>query len=372
MCSYWQTRPQQKRTLHNSIPKPTKQDAIKEDSKPGKLISRSTSQQSSMSADKDASFHPADSRQVGTAVASSAATNGISLSASGKTSTSSARMIIEMHDTVEISDSSIRQQKRTVPGEEQERLNKRKKGEIEAKDGESMEVRLSDKERSYDTRSMDKPFLEHEKPFTEEQSLNRSSDKSKDKTNERYEKDHREKLDRPDKDPHEKSRDRSLERHGRERSVEKVQERGTDRSLDRSAEKARDDRSKDDRSKARHAEVSIDKAHLDERFHGQSLPPPPPLPPSFVPQSVGGSRRDEETDRRVGNTRHIQRLSPRHDEKERRRSEENVLASQDDPKRRREDDFRERKRDERDGPSVKVHFNSLVNVPSPLSPCQNT
>ncbi|CAL9126100.1 unnamed protein product [Musa textilis] len=345
-------RSQQKRTVHNSILKPAKQEVIKEDNKTGKLISRTTGQQSSFSADKDGSFHPADSRQGGTAAASSAVTNGISVSASGKT-TSSSRMMLEMHEPVEISEASIKQ-RRAVPGEEQERLNKRKKGDIEAKDLEGMEVRLSDKERSYDTRSVDKPHLEHEKSSTEEQSFNRLLDKSKDKINERYDKDHREKLDRSDKDLHEKSRDRSLERHGRERSVEKVQERGMDRSLDRAAEKARDDRSKDDRSKSRHMDVSIDKAHLDERFHGQSLPPPPPLPPSFVPQSVGGSRRDEETDRRVGNTRHIQRLSPKHDEKERRRSEENVLTSQDDPKRRREDDLRERKRDERDGSSVKV------------------
>ncbi|RWW86733.1 hypothetical protein BHE74_00004475 [Ensete ventricosum] len=341
-------RSQQKRTMHNSILKPAKQEVIKEDSKTGKLISRTTGQQSSFSADKDASFHPADSRQGGT-VGASGATNGISVSASGKM-TSSSRMMLEMHETVEISEASIKQ-KRTVQGEEQERLNKRKKGDVEAKDLEGMEVRVSDKERSYDTRSVDK---EHEKSSTEELSFNRSLDKSKEKINERYDKDHREKLDRSDKDLHEKSRDRSLERHGRERSVEKVQERGMDRSLDRAAEKARDDRSKDDRSKSRHMDVSIDKAHLDERFHGQSLPPPPPLPPSFVPQSVGGSRRDEETDRRVGNTRHMQRLSPKHDEKERRRSEENVLTSQDDPKRRREDDLRERKRDERDGSSVKV------------------
>lgn len=266
----------------------------------------------------------------------------------------------EMHENLETSDSSIRQQKRTFPGEEQEKTYKRKKGETETKDGESTDVRVSDKERGHDARVMDKPpFLETEKPSLEEQSTNRSLDKLKDKTNERHEKDHREKLDRADKDLHEKSRDRSLERHGRERSIEKMQDRITDRNLDRSVEKAREDRSKDDRTKPRHTEISTDKTHLDERFHGQSLPPPPPLPPSFVPQSVGSSRRDDEPDRRAINTRHIQRLSPRHDEKERRRSEENTLTSQDDSKRRREDDYRERKRDERDGPSVKVDLNSM-------------
>ncbi|WOL00987.1 hypothetical protein Cni_G09700 [Canna indica] len=349
-----ETRTQQRPSASTYTPKPAKQEIIKEDIKSGKLISRGTTQQSSASADKDAPFHPADNRQGG-AAATAAAANGISLPASGKTSTSSTRMMHEIIENVEISDSSIRQQKRTAPSEEQERSIKRKKGENEAKDGEGMETRLSDKERNFETKPMEKPhFLEHEKPFIEEQNLNRSLDKAKDKTNERYEKDHREKMDRSDKDLHERSRDRSSERHGRERSVEKIQDRGNDRSLDRLGDKGRDDRSKDDRSKLRHADVPTDKGHLDERFHGQSLPPPPPLPPSFVPQSVGGNRRDEDTDRRVSNTRHIQRLSPRHDEKERRRSEENVLASQDDSKRRREDDFRERKRDDREGSSAKV------------------
>ncbi|XP_074582550.1 THO complex subunit 2 [Curcuma longa] len=345
------TRALQKRA---SIPKMIKQEVAKEDNKSGKPVSRSAGQQSSISADKDAQVYPADNREGGTIVASSAVSNGISAPASAKTSVTSTRMN-EMHENVETSDASIRQQKRTFPGEEQEKTYKRKKGETDTKDGESTDVRVSDKERGHDVRAMDKPlFLELEKPSLEEQSTNRSLDKSKDKTNERHEKDHREKSDRTDKDLHEKSRDRSLERHGRERSIEKMQERSTDRNLDRSVEKAREDRSKDDRTKPRHTEISTDKTHLDERFHGQSLPPPPPLPPSFVPQSVGSSRRDDETDRRASNTRHIQRLSPRHDEKERRRSEENTLTSQDDSKRRREDDYRERKRDERDGPSVKM------------------
>ncbi|XP_042385261.1 THO complex subunit 2-like isoform X1 [Zingiber officinale] len=354
------TRVLQKRA---SIPKLIKQEVAKEDNKSGKPVSRSASQQSSISADKDAQVYPADNREGGTIVTSSAVSNGISVPASTKTSVASTRMN-EMHENVETSDASIRQQKRTFPGEEQEKTYKRKKGETETKDGEITDVRVSDKERGHDARAMDKsPFLEPEKPSLEEQSTNRSLDKSKDKTNERHEKDHREKSDRTDKDLHDKSRDRSLERHGRERSIEKMQDRSTDRNLDRSVEKAREDRSKDDRTKPRHTEISTDKTHLDERFHGQSLPPPPPLPPSFVPQSVGSSRRDDETDRRTTNTRHIQRLSPRHDEKERRRSEENTLTSQDDSKRRREDDYRERKRDERDGPSVKMDDRERDKVP---------
>ncbi|KAF2305685.1 hypothetical protein GH714_007557 [Hevea brasiliensis] len=77
----------------------------------------------------------------------------------------------------------------------------------------------------------------------------------------------------------------------------------------------------------------MEKSHGDDRFYGQNLPPPPPLPPHVVPQSVNSSRRDEDADRRFGTTRHTQRLSPRHEEKERRRSEENSLVSQDDAKR---------------------------------------
>ena len=124
-----------------------------------------------------------------------------------------------------------------------------------------------------------------------------------------------------------------------------MQERGSDRSFNRLPEKAKDERNKDDRNKLRYNDASVEKSHGDDRFHGQSLPPPPPLPPNVVPQSVGAGRRDEDVDRRYGATRHSQRLSPRHEEKERRRSEETVV-SQDDAKRRKEDDFRDRKREE--------------------------
>lgn len=182
----------------------------------------------------------------------------------------------------------------------------------------------------------------------------RPADRSKEKSSERYDRDHRDRLERPEKSRgddflSEKLRDRSMERHGRERSVERVPERGTDKNFDRLA---KDDRTKDDRGKVRYNEASIDKSHGDDRFHGPGLPPPPPLPPHVVPQSLNASRRDDDNDRRLA--RHPQKLSPRHDERERRRSEENASVLQDDTKRRRDDEFRDRKRDERDAISIKV------------------
>lgn len=357
-----------------SLGKQPKQDLVKDDAKSGKSMSK-TSSHPSTNVERDISVHPPEGRQGESASAPSATINGNSLSVTGKLSTPSAKLMIDLHGgitkmdsgAVRISDnvseghetsrtisarphssfqddSFTKQQKRTAPAEEQDKLNKRRKGDGEGKDGEGL-----------DTRSMVKLHaLDHDRVGIEEHNSSRSTDKhldkSKDKVTERYDKDRREKLDHPDRnrveDIHEKSRDRSLER--RERSVERMLDRGADRSLDRSLDKARDDRNKDDRSKTRYNET------LDERFHGQNLPPPPPLPPSFVPQSVSGNRRDDEVDRRVVSGRHVQRLSPRHDEKERRRSEESVLASQDDMKRRKEEDFRERKREEREGGSTKV------------------
>ncbi|XP_021832088.1 THO complex subunit 2 isoform X1 [Prunus avium] len=255
------------------------------------------------------------------------------------------------HDnSASASKSSDKLQKRTSPAEETDRQSKRRKGETEMRDFEG-EARLSDRERSVDAR-----LLDLDKSGTDDQSVykatDKPSDRSKDKGSERHDKDYRERLDRPDKsrgdDLGERSRDRSMERHGREHSVEKVQERGMDRSVDRLS-----DKSKDDRGKVRYNDISTEKSHVDERYHGQSLPPPPPLPPHMVPHSVSSGRRDEDADRRFGTTRH-QRLSPRHDEKERRRSEDNSLISQDDSKRRREDDFRDRKREDREGLSIKV------------------
>ncbi|KAM5566947.1 THO complex subunit 2 [Rosa sericea] len=256
------------------------------------------------------------------------------------------------HDSsATLSKSSDKLQKRTSPAEETDRQSKRRKGEAEMKDFEG-EARLSDRERSVDAR-----LLDLDKSGSDDRSVykatEKASDRSKDKGSERHDKDHRERSDRPDKsrgdDLVERSRDRSMERHGRDHSAEKLQERGTDRSFDRLP-----DKSKDEKGKGRYSDISAEKSHVDDRYHGQSLPPPPPLPPHIVPQSVSSGRRDEDSDRRTATTRHTQRLSPRHDEKERRRSEENSSISQDDSKRRREDDFRERKRDDREGISVKV------------------
>ncbi|CAL0312394.1 unnamed protein product [Lupinus luteus] len=246
--------------------------------------------------------------------------------------------------------SSDKVQKRAGSAEEPDRLGKRRKGDVDLREVEG-EVRFAEREKLVD------PRLADDRPGPDELGLYRTGDKPlerpKEKGNDRYEREHRERLDRPDKSHEddfivEKYRDRSIERYGRERSIERIQERGSDRSFNRVPEKA-----KDDRSKLRYSDAPVEKPHADDRYHGQSLPPPPPLPPNMVPHSVGANRRDEDSDRRYGAARHSQRLSPRHEEKERRQSEETVV-SQDDARRRKEDDFRDRKREERDGLSMKV------------------
>jgi THO complex subunit 2 len=379
-----------------SLTKPPKQDLTKDESRSGKAVGRTSGPSAG---DKDLPTHASEGRQVGTTNASSAVTaNGNTVSASAKGSTPSARAPSDVHgneskaesgaskssdmrvssvkeDGAEVSDvprptssrvvhsprhdssttaskSSDKLQKRASPAEEPDRLGKRRKGDSETRDLEG-DVRFSDRERSVDH------------GIEEHRLADKSLDRSKDKGSERYDRDYRERVDRPDKSRGddvfaEKSRDRSMERYGRERSVERVQERGTDRSFDRLSDKAKDDRNKDDRSKLRYNDTSVEKSHVDDRFHGQSLPPPPPLPPNVVPQSVNTGRRDEDADRRFGATRHMQRLSPRHEEKERRRSEENSVVLQDDAKRRRDDDFRERKREDREVLSMKVCISCVI------------
>lgn len=388
-----EAKPPLKRSAQvGSLSKQQKQELSKDDSKTGKSVGRPLA---TSSADRDFSAHSSDARQGGGANPSVAAINGVTTSVSAKVSNASLRTHLEGGavkssdlrssagkdtDEIEISeiprsmpsrsshsplpdDSSTvlksmdKQQKRTSPAEEQDRLNKRRKGDAEVKDGDAIDVRFSDRERVVDPRIADKSHpSDLDRSGGDDHNLNRPADKlvdrSKDKGNERYDRDHKDRVDRLDKSREEMlayKRDRSIERYGRERSVERMQDRGAERNLDRIG-----DKSKDDRSKPRYSEPSIEKLHMDDRFHGQNLPPPPPLPPNVVPQSVGVGRREEETDRRASSTRHMQRLSPRHEEKERRRSEENLLVSQDDTKRRREDDFRERKRDDRDGLSMKV------------------
>ncbi|KAK4484103.1 hypothetical protein RD792_011323 [Penstemon davidsonii] len=277
-----------------------------------------------------------------------------------KHSTSRSIHSARQDNLIAASKSGDKPQKRTSPSDEHDRLNKRRKGEIDPRDLDGSEIRFSEKERSIEPRAIDKLHLAViDRTSSDEQGMSRVIDKpvdrSKDKSTERYDRDYRERLERSEKSRNddflsEKLRDRSMERYGRERSVERV-ERGADRNFDRLA---KDERSKDDRSKVRYGEVSVEKSLLDDRFHGQGLPPPPPLPPHVTPQSLNASRRDDDADRRFVNTRHTQRLSPRHDERERRRSEENSSALQDDTKRRREDELRDRKRDERDAVAIKV------------------
>ncbi|KAL6577483.1 THO complex subunit 2 [Orobanche minor] len=243
--------------------------------------------------------------------------------------------------------STEKPQKRSSPAEEHDRLNKRRKGENDSRETDITEIRFSEKEKlhvaAYDKTGSD-----------EQRAIDKPFDRTKEKSGERYDREYRERLERPEKSRgddilSEKLRDRSLEGHGRERSVDRVQERGVDRNFDRLSKDERNN--KDDRSKVRYGE---EKSHLDDRFHGQSLPPPPPLPPHVIPQSFSSGRRDDDGDRRFGNARHAQKLSPRHEERERRRSEENVSVLQDETKRRREDEFRDRKRDERDALLVKM------------------
>lgn len=253
-------------------------------------------------------------------------------------------------------------QKRASPAEEPDRLHKRRKGELDTREIE-LDTRLGDRDRIIE-RVPEKSYpSDFDKSAAEETGVGRGADKhldrTKDRSNEKIEREYRERSERVDKPraddvPSEKLRDRSMERYGRERSVERMPERRSERGFDGISDKVRDERSKDDRVKLRSNEMTSDKSHNDDRFHSQNLPPPPPLPPHLVPQSVASSRRDEDVDRRFGTSRHAQRLSPRHEEKERRRSEENLLTGQDDPKRRREEEFRDRKREERESLAMKV------------------
>ncbi|GFZ01990.1 similar to THO2 [Actinidia rufa] len=191
------------------------------------------------------------------------------------------------HDnSIIASKSGDKPQKRVSPTEEPDRQNKHRKGETDSRvlDGD---VRFSDRERSINLRLGDKHLPVDLDKLACDETVNRLTnkhvDRSKDKGSEIHDRDYRERLERPEKSHAddtmlEKSRDRSMERHGRERYVEKGQDRATEKS------------------------------HVDDRFYGQNLPPPPPLP-HMVPQSVNAGRRDEDADRRFGTARHSQRLS---------------------------------------------------------------
>ncbi|KAF8097255.1 hypothetical protein N665_0292s0034 [Sinapis alba] len=319
-----------------SMNKSTKQDFGKDDGKSGKAVGRTST------ADNDVIY--LGSRQAGltksspsTAGNGSLATgsskvkdDGAEASDTQKQSTRSAHS--PRHEISTSLRSSDRLQKRANAVEDSDRISKRRKSDAEHKEHDS-EARLSDRDRSAEAR------VDLNKTPSDDQSTQRDQDRAKDKGNERQDRDHRERVERSDKtraDDVVKARDKSMERHGRERSVERGIDKGTTRSYDRN---------KDERSKLRHSEASLEKAHADDRSTSQGLPPPPPLPPNIVPQSMASK---EDPERRAGGTRHSQRLSPRHDERERRRSEENTSVSVEDSKRRRDDDFRDRKRDDRE------------------------
>ncbi|KAK8947300.1 hypothetical protein KSP39_PZI006604 [Platanthera zijinensis] len=347
-----ESKSQFKRSAQNSLGKQTKQEVTKEDVKSGKSIGRAGNQ-ASASSDRD-SGHPSDGRQTGSGI-SATANNTNSIQSSGRVSASPVRTtdvlsgllraetgaVKPSDNGIEVSESSrsvsvrtshspllddpSKLQKKPIATEEQDRVSKRRKGDSEGKDDYAMEARLLDKAH----------LLDHERTAAEQyhnKSAEKLLEKMKEKSMERFEKDHKEKLDQFDinrgEDCYDRLRDKSMERNSRERSVEKMPDRLADRSLDMPL-----DKTKDDKGKPRHGDSSsADKS--DERFLGQNLPPPPPLPLSFVPQSVGGNRRDDDADRKSGTGRNIQRLSPKHDDKDRRHSEENV--SQDDVKRRRD------------------------------------
>uniref|UniRef100_A0A453GQJ9 Uncharacterized protein n=1 Tax=Aegilops tauschii subsp. strangulata TaxID=200361 RepID=A0A453GQJ9_AEGTS len=375
-----QTRAPQKRAVQNAA-KVSKHDVVKEDGKPGRSTSRGLNQQAcAIPVDREVLSQAADGVLDTNPTSPLVGTNGNVHPAPRKVSASSQRStVLAAHsggtanptgegESADLIDSTVKQQKRSVPVEEQERTGKRRKGEIEGRDGDLTEHH-TDKEKKLDPRSVDKfRSVDHERGASEEQNLIRT-EKLKEKFDDKYDRDHREKADRSERrrgeDVVERPTDRSLER--RERSIEKMQ--------DRVPEKGREDRNKEERNKVKHEPIDrahtiknepidraytikhepIDRAHTsDERFRGQSLPPPPPLPTSFVPQSVAANRRDEDSDRRGGSTRHTQRSSPRRDEKERWHLEENAPLSQDDGKHRREEDLRDRKREDRDVSSSKV------------------
>ncbi|XP_044359663.1 THO complex subunit 2 isoform X2 [Triticum aestivum] len=386
-----ETRAPQKRAVQNAA-KVSKHDVVKEDGKPGRSTSRGLNQQAcAIPVDREVLYQAADGVLNTNPTSPLVGTNGNVHLAPRKVSASSQRStVLAAHsggtanptgegESADLIDSTVKQQKRSVPVEEQERTGKRRKGEIEGRDGDLTEHH-TDKEKKLDPRSVDKfRSVDHERGASEEQNLIRT-EKLKEKFDDKYDRDHREKADRSERrrgeDVVERPTDRSLER--RERSIEKMQ--------DRVPEKGREDRNKEERNKVKHEPIDrahtiknepidraytiknepidrahtvkhepIDRAHTsDERFRGQSLPPPPPLPTSFVPQSVAANRRDEDSDRRGGSTRHTQRSSPRRDEKERWHLEENAPLSQDDGKHRREEDLRDRKREDRDVSSSKV------------------
>ncbi|KAL8162517.1 hypothetical protein V2J09_014006 [Rumex salicifolius] len=217
-----------------------------------------------------------------------------------------------------------KQQKRSSPAEDPDMSTKRRKGDLDIE----VDHRSTDKEKSQ--------HLDVDKMGTEEQNVSRGADRHSDRL-----------------------KDKRSDKHDRENRSERSDKIRSDeipdKVRDRSMERGKDEKIKDDRGKVQHNDFNPgEKGHGDERSHGQGLPRPPPLPPHMLPH-LANTRRDEEAaERRHGSTRHTQRLSPRHEEKERKRSEENLLITLDESKRRREDEFRDRKREDREAVSSKV------------------
>ncbi|CAM8983263.1 unnamed protein product [Rhodiola kirilowii] len=369
-----ESRASTKRSTASNIPtKTSRESLVKDDIKAGKTTGRSST------SDRDLTSRYVEGKSVD--VSASVVVNGnqsTRLSAEAhnsdsKVETGSAyRTLATKVDNQEISDiprshssrsmhsprndgsvasvkPSDKSQKRASPVDDSDRQSKYRKGDGGTRDSE--EVRLVDRER-HDRRLEKNQLIDLEKSISEDQSISkgteRAADRIKERSNERHDRDYRERADRSDKSHlessiSEKPRDRSQERFIKERSVERL----SDRNVDRHSDKANSDA-----VRTRYIDPSVEKS-IDDKFHAQGLPPPPPLPVNMVPHSVSGNKREEDVDRRMGSARHSVRLSPRHEEKERRRSEESLL-SQDDAKRRKEDDARERKRDERDSLQMRL------------------
>ncbi|KAF2315705.1 hypothetical protein GH714_040234 [Hevea brasiliensis] len=266
--------------------KTPKQDLAKEDSKSGKAVGRTPS------------------------------TSSVSTTARGLTS--SARTFdghggeLKVDNGAAKSVSGDKLQRRTSPAEDPDRLSKRWKGDSELRDLEG-EVRFSNRERPMDARLVDL-----DKTGTDEQSMHRSiykvMDRLKDKGNERYDREYSERSDHPDKSRGddillERSTDRSMERYGREHSVERGQERGADRNFDWPSDKAKHERNKDDRSKLRYGDTSMEEMDISAASKRRKLkreqlslgeageyspvaPPPPPLPIGMSQSYDGRDRGD--------------------------------------------------------------------------------
>eukprot|EP00250_Pteridium_aquilinum_P010635 c19529_g1_i1 orf=214-5961(+) len=258
--------------------------------------------------------------------------------------------------------SKEKQTKRSNFSDEIDRTTKRRKGDGMEKSGEAGEFRKGGEAGEFRATEREKPqqdqrtaersrSVEHEKTVYEERvtyekSTERVVERSRERVTDRAERDYRgdrtvERLDR--------SRD---ERFTRESSADKVS------GFDRPGDRSREERLKDDRGRPRYNEQPAEQPHPDDRFPMQNLPPPPPLPPNLVPQSLTGNRREDDDARRAAR---LPARAPHREEKaEKRRPEDGSLTPIEDTKRkiedpkRKEEDIWDRKREDREMPSVKA------------------